>query len=445
MKRGFPVFWLVLGACNSGPPPSEPFHPPLTVAEQIVGGEVATGDPEVFALFVHPGGFFCSATLVGSRTLLTAAHCVDPNLGTIWATNSTDVERPVRVYRVEERRAHPRWNDSAIDGFDVALLLIDAAPEGVAPKPYNTTSLDGFEGRPIRAVGYGADEANQHGIKRQVEVIFRGIDEDRFALGDQTQKGVCYGDSGGPTFHRFEDGIERLVGVHSYTISDSCLDGVDMRVDAHADFIEQWFLEKEERCIEDGRCRPGCTPPDIDCLCQLDGICGGQCPEPMSDPDCPRDCAQNGVCAADPCPEPDIDCVPDGQPCHSELQCAHRLCMGNAQRADFFCTRGCSSDADCPTTLTCVRGVCHFGEDADAATHCDGGGTCEEPSGPGPSCSSAGLARTPLRGWSVLIGLWALGRTLSRRRSSIGARGRSVAMAIIPDSPPWRSSTRSST
>jgi uncharacterized protein (TIGR03382 family) len=83
------------------------------------------------------------------------------------------------------------------------------------------------------------------GVRRSVDLIFDSIQSRTFYLGDQTQHGVCHGDSGGPSFHTFPDGVERLVGVHSFTARTDCLLGGDTRVDAFAPFIQGWLTDKD--------------------------------------------------------------------------------------------------------------------------------------------------------------------------------------------------------
>ena len=67
----------LLVACGTGLDPAAATH-----AEAIVGGTPALDDAQVHLLRISTDGTTvastCSATLIGARTLLTAAHCVDP-------------------------------------------------------------------------------------------------------------------------------------------------------------------------------------------------------------------------------------------------------------------------------------------------------------------------------------------------------------------------------
>jgi len=232
MKRF--VAMLSMVACACGLPPSnddEVDRPPSSqmVHDAIVGGTVTRGDPEVFLLIIEANNgqaAGCTGTLIGSRTIVTAAHCVDPAiLGAssvdIWASNApTDREiiQGVNLWHVVETRRHPNWNPNTLSG-DIAMALLNAAPN-VTPKPWNTTNIGAYGGRPVRAVGYGTtgpNDTSQVSTKRTVDLIFRRVTNTLIYLGDQVAKGICHGDSGGPTFHTFSDGVERLVGVHSCT------------------------------------------------------------------------------------------------------------------------------------------------------------------------------------------------------------------------------------
>ncbi|MGA9526059.1 MAG: trypsin-like serine protease [Myxococcaceae bacterium] len=369
--------FLALGGC--GPTGQDaPVSSELTTeAKEIVGGSVNNGDPEVFMLMMHYDdgtGSSCTATLIGKSTLLTAAHCVDPRLAEadsvrIWAVNRTNaMEAPQSEWiEIDETKIHPGWNPFGSNlGNDIAMARLERSP-GITPKAWNTSSVDGLRQKPLRAVGYGiTSNANQgsSGIKRHVNLVFDRIDSTHIFLGDWSGKGVCHGDSGGPTFHTFPDGIERVVGVHSYDASGDCVYGGDIRVDAYQDFVQQWLDTWEEpSCAEDGRCKAtGCATFDVDCYCVADGACTADCRDLSTDPDCPANCAADGVCAESTCPVPDEDCVLDGESCTSEEQCQSRICMSDPQHPDFYCSRPCATTPQCPAGMECVPGaqVCQF-------------------------------------------------------------------------------------
>lgn len=303
----------------------------------IVGGTPTRDDLSVFMLDIrgnNGASTRCSATLLAARTLLTAAHCVDPaTLGsaslTIAASNApTEPEMiaGVNTVRVVEARLHPNWNAAAGLGNDLALLLLEAAQAGPV-SPWNRQPLSGLGGKAVRVVGYGADSPDAGtGTKRTVDLSIRQTTPELILIGNLVNKGICHGDSGGPTFHTFGDGVERVVGVHSFTRTDDCLDGADTRVDAKAPFILQWLSEKEENC------------------------------------------APNFVCAVGTCLSPDPDCVELGFACEDPWQCRGRQCVSDPQRSQTYCSKACITDGDCQSGASCdvARQVCQLEQRPEA-------------------------------------------------------------------------------
>ncbi len=354
--------WLLLVGCEPMATATQ-----ITATDQaIVGGTVDFEDPQVFQLMIQgipTGRGSCSATLIGARTLLTAAHCVDPlRFGAsslaMMATNKTHAAtaQPSDFITVVDARRHPEWSFPSPNN-DIALALLEKAPT-IAPKRLNFASVTRFGGKPLRAVGYGmtGPDDGGSGIKRQVHLTFRQLTATQIRIGDQLSKGICSGDSGGPSFHLFADGVERVVGVHSTSsVTDSCLDGTDQRVDVHAAFIRAWLVEKETAaCGDDGQCVPtGCPELDLDCQCEADGLCTDKCSHLQYDPDCPADCVENGVCSVGPCPIPDVDCGNFSGACSKPEDCLGARCVTDPQHERAYCSAACTLNPECPATMFC--------------------------------------------------------------------------------------------
>lgn len=334
----------------------------------IVGGTTApTTDNNVFQLIMteQSGQMgICSATLIGSRTLLTAAHCVDTARSVLAhnAPSDTQIQFGVNTFRALRWNTHPNWNPNSQDlRSDIAIILLERAPPNVTPKPWNNTSMQGTQGRPIRALGYGNTmPGSGSGTRRQVNLTVSQLTQQLIFMGDQSSRGICQGDSGGPTFYTFPDGVERQVGVHSFTISQNCTYGADTRVDAFASFVQMYLTMYEApSCDRDGRCATNCPMPDFDCVCAKDNICSSVCLMLSGgvDPDCP-DCGPNGTCATTTCGDPDPDCVKEGEACNGATQCVNRECRNDPQNLQPYCTRACTQPSDCSAGFECLTGFC---------------------------------------------------------------------------------------
>lgn len=382
MRRVAISLLLGLSACG---PLDDRFGAPRHRTDEIVGGTVSTGDPNVFMLILEANngqGSLCTATLIDRRTLLTAAHCVDPRiLGAtslqIFATNAPNQNQITgqNTWQVVETRMHPSWNPATLSN-DIAMALLSSAPN-VTPKPWNQEAI--ASGQAVRSVGYGTiGNDTGSGVKRTVDLVINQALPTLIFLGNGVNKGICHGDSGGPTFRTFPDGVERVVGVHSFTRSEDCTDGAATRVDAFRSFVQAWLSEKEAAtCNRDGRCVQGCPQVDLDCVCGTDGQCTAACPDLTLDADC-GDCGANGVCAHRSCPLRDPDCVDDGGPCTSATQCLGRRCVVDPQHTVPYCSRACTTNADCGPGFECdPSGYCRFIQLPPAAVGepCTPGGT----------------------------------------------------------------------
>ncbi len=334
--------------------------------QAIVGGEETTGDPAVVALAVCRGGcnVYCTGSLIGPKTVLTAAHCINAQgpSANYFVLFGHDGAAPRRTVAVRSQLSHPNYSGRS---FDFGLLQLAVPVTDTTPIELNTTALSSADvGRVIRHVGFGVTDGlaqSGGGRKRQVSYAVRSVEERLVwsgAVGQQT----CSGDSGGPGFMVTAGSSEpRLAGVVSFGDQACTQTGADGRVDIVVPWIRQSAAQWDEpTCAQDGACKPGCAPVDADCACARDGQCPTSCPDFNLDPDCPVNCGLDAVCAVASCPRPDPDCTADGLLCVRRDECQARLCQTDPQHPQSYCTRRCASAADCATGLECADAVCRY-------------------------------------------------------------------------------------
>lgn len=197
-----------------------------TVRSAITGGAVDTGYPAVGAL-VADQGFQCSATLVGARSVLTAAHCIAPGLSGYRFV--VDGESYVATRAV----AHPAY-DPSTNVADIAVLELEVSP-GLPPLAISPASP--AVGAKITLVGLGCASARPCELGT-TQSATNTVDEvsahEIVFLTGASGGGHCDGDSGGPLL---ADG--RVVGVHSWGPVSCRGSNHDARVDTELAWIRE--------------------------------------------------------------------------------------------------------------------------------------------------------------------------------------------------------------
>ncbi|MDC0722682.1 S1 family peptidase [Nannocystis bainbridge] len=205
-----------------------PWTAPVPAPTPIYGGEKVAPGSWSSTVAILIGDTMCTGTLVSPTIVLTAAHCLDsnPSPARMHVVVGDDVWSDFQqVVAVAGHGSHPEFCGTdtdvcKVDIWDYGYVELEEPLAGVSPTRPLTAQADWddamYIGAPITVVGFGDDEKNLNGFKRQVEVeIVRfsatGLE---FQAGGDGQDS-CQGDSGGPAFVTLRTGEVVLAGVTS--------------------------------------------------------------------------------------------------------------------------------------------------------------------------------------------------------------------------------------
>jgi V8-like Glu-specific endopeptidase len=319
---------LGLGGCLG------PGAGPLDVDEangQIVGGVVDNGDPSVVLIYAQVpganGGSLCTGTVISPHLVLTAAHCVHPQLVgatakfTVFTGTNFDNAQPNQLLAVKAVHYNTQWQNNNLNaGHDIAVVVLTNATT-LKPIPYNKSAMaQAMLNQPVRFVGYGitSGAANDAGIKRQVTGALKAYNNVLLQF-DNSTKGTCSGDSGGPAFMTI-GGVETVVGVTSFGDEDCAVSGFDTRVDTEQTFVNPYVAMYDPTMTPTPTPTPPSTPPS------------NPAPTPPANPDqtpSPSNPGQN--------PQPPVaGLLEAGAQCTADAQCGSGVC-GLGNRGTLVC------------------------------------------------------------------------------------------------------------
>ena len=234
---------------------------PLLLAAPILGGTPTTVGqfPTVVAIKVGQG--LCTGTLVSSKMIMTAGHCITPDI--VGVPDDEALVASIEVYfdtlsigmtgtpHKAKRVIHAGFDETVVGIHDIGLIELDTLVTDRLPSHVNFYAAAAPAiGTVGTMVGYGQTSSGSAGVEYYLEErtsvscptavpASLGVDakdENLLCFAQTDGKGKCHGDSGGPTF-MMQGGVPVVVGVTSFGDGACEIVGADTRTDAESTFL----------------------------------------------------------------------------------------------------------------------------------------------------------------------------------------------------------------
>lgn len=211
----------------------------LTPTNRIVNGQVAGEAQFPWQVSMQQfGRHFCGASLVATRFVVSAAHCVQQIAGITANLGAEDYHNPEETHAITGWVAHPQYNTRTLD-YDFSVAKLDTEPEPcehigsiVMAAPATNMEYSGM----ASTSGWGYTTQFQQSTpnllqytdiplvsQKDCQAVWDGVIEitDRIQCAGGNSVSSCMGDSGGPlTIVDEQTGVTTLIGAVSWVQSN---------------------------------------------------------------------------------------------------------------------------------------------------------------------------------------------------------------------------------
>ena len=231
------------------------------VSSAILGGtKVKESDPlfQSIVSVVRPDSSACGGVLIKANIVLTSAHSLQLR-GTddLYRTEEITVYHSTSNdplfssgYDVSSIRLHPMYSyKKGVNTSDLALIKLYRKPKNTKPASLHPDFQSLSRSDEFILYGYGYVNLGETILENyhlhKVKVQPQGISKDSISYANVHLKGLCFGDSGGPSFAKYKDSYF-VVGIHQsgfHHIGQCLFASFDVNVGNHIDWINQNLKE----------------------------------------------------------------------------------------------------------------------------------------------------------------------------------------------------------
>ncbi len=242
------------------------YSPMIIGGQEVIAGSDIAKSTVLINGKIARASFTCTGVIFSKNLILTAGHCLGApgwaELKVFFGVNKKKPGQSIKVIQ-QIRMANIPINSPPYDWQDLALLKLEKPiPEDYRPANIAMENPNLKDGDDVIMAGYGVTTANSKysgdggaGVLRAVlQKIITAQHGNTEILVDNSMKGACSGDSGGPLFIERESQL-LVVGITSRMSSRNIVPGskpvrYECRVDiiytqifAHREWIEKVAMQ----------------------------------------------------------------------------------------------------------------------------------------------------------------------------------------------------------